>query len=190
MPTLRPLFSAAQRSRTRAVNGFGMQSKDKTGGSPGGAGTGATMTSGTIAVGIGTTIRGSWRPVFAPAPTDTYTNTNTLAPPPATNSIRGSWKPPVPPKSPSYAGSNFGSNPSSSPTYYQPTSNGSSPTAHAYHNPQFDTAPLFSGAKGGAGYGKTAFESDLERAGGMPKRLALLRRDENGIFRPEAVYRQ
>lgn len=33
-----------------------------------------------------------------------------------------------------------------------------------------------------------SFEADLERSR-YPKKLALLRRDENGIFRPEAVYR-
>jgi hypothetical protein len=174
MPTLRPLFSAAQRSRTRAVHGFSLHSKGK--GTPGAA-TGATMTSGTIAVGIGTTIRGSWKP------------------PPVgirpTTTIRGSWKPPVPPKSPSYAGSNFGS--SSSPTYL-PTSNGSSPVYNKKLSTVFDgdTAPLFSNGKSGR-YSSRAFETDLERNisnGAQPKRLALLRRDENGIFRPEAVYQQ
>jgi hypothetical protein len=158
-PTLRPLFSAAQRSRTRAVNGFSLPTKDK--GVAGGA-TGATMTSGTIAVGIGTT-------------------------------IRGSWKPPVPPKSPSYAGSSFGSNPS--PTYF-PTSNGSSPIYNKRLSPVVDSdiAPLFSNGNGNTRrYSKRTFETDLERSvsnGNHPRRLALLRRDENGIFRPEAVYQQ
>jgi hypothetical protein len=155
LPTLRPLLSKAQRGRTRLVNGIPVDGDQK----------GTTMvTSGTIAIVMGATIRGSYRP-------------------------------PVPPKSPSYAGSNT----SSSPTY-APSRDSASPIYKHDYNSKYDynsklspvwssghPSPLFSNRD----KDKT-FEADLERNasnGTQPKRLALLKRDENGIFRPEAVYR-
>ncbi|KAF2276366.1 uncharacterized protein EI97DRAFT_433207 [Westerdykella ornata] len=138
-PTLRPLFSRAQRSRTKAVNGHPPDSETR------GI---TTVTSGTIAVAIGATIRGSYRP-------------------------------PVPPKSPSYGGSI-----ESSPTYAHVPS-------PAYRN---NLSPMVVDAAPSriVRQDKTAFELDLERnrAGDpAPRRLALLKRDENGLFRPEAAYR-
>lgn len=130
LPTLRPLVSEAQRSRTREIRGFTIESKTKEKNGT----IGTLATSGTIAIGIGTTIRGSF------------------------------YRPPVPPKSPSYTNT-------LSPTY----SGKSSPTYS-----EDDSKSL---------------EYDLERnnqrlAAPGPKKLALLRRDENGIFRPERVYRK
>jgi hypothetical protein len=131
LPTLRPLFSRAQRIRTREMKGFTIE--NKSGAKNGTIGTLAT--SGTIAIGIGATIRGSWRP-------------------------------PVPPKSPSYTST-------LSPTY-------SGKLSPVYSESDSDSKSL---------------EYDLERnvqrlSPPGPKRLALLRRDENGIFRPERVHQR
>lgn len=143
LPTLRPLFSAAQRNRTKLVHGANPDTKEKRLGTKG-----TLATSGTIAIGIGTTIRGSI------------------------------WRPPVPPKSPSY---------SSSPLRSSPTNaNTPSPVYNDRLSPVMDNSPppLLS---------NKTFEADLERNLSNhhtqgPRKLALLKRDENGIFRPEAIY--
>ncbi|KAF2746129.1 hypothetical protein M011DRAFT_426069 [Sporormia fimetaria CBS 119925] len=139
VPTLRPLFSRAQRKRTQAVNGVT--------GEKGPNGITTLATSGTIAIAIGATIRGSYRP-------------------------------PVPPKSPGYVTSSAQTSPTA----------GTAPATIYSAEVKFGDAPrpLFST------WGNKK-QVDLERnpssaSRSQPRRLALLKRDENGIFRPEAAY--
>lgn len=79
--------------------------------------------------------------------------------------IRDSYRPPVPPKSPSYNGSLR-----LSPTY----SNRYSPTTKKVFDVDLDSA-----------YSSRANSPNPNSL--TPKPLAILKRDENGIFRPEKV---
>lgn len=144
LPTLRPLFSAAQRHRTRAINSDKLlDTEEKAIGTKG-----TLATSGTIAIGIGSTIRGSW------------------------------WRPPVPPKSPAHVSI---PDQSLNPTVGQQLA----PIRNNLLSTIFDTSHF--GRRShtiNKDFPTRRAETTLP---GGPK-LALLKRDEHGIFRPEAVY--